>query len=101
MSPARNLPVSSGSISLPSTRASAAATLEHGGAPAAADVDRLAVGAVALQREPARARDVADVDEVAPLGAVLVDSGARPFSRREAKIASTPVYGFESAWRGP
>ena len=28
-------------------------------------------------------------------------TGGRPFSRREAKIAATPVYGFESAWRGP
>ena len=28
-------------------------------------------------------------------------SGGRSFSRREAKIAATPVYGFESAWRAP
>ena len=28
-------------------------------------------------------------------------TGGRPFSRREEKIAATPVYGFESACRGP
>ena len=28
-------------------------------------------------------------------------TGGRPFSRRAAKIAATPVYGFDSAWPGP
>ena len=27
--------------------------------------------------------------------------GGRPLSRREAKMAATPVYGLESAWPGP
>ena len=27
--------------------------------------------------------------------------GGRPLSSREAKIAATPVYGFDSAWPGP
>jgi len=41
------------------------------------------------------------VDEVAALTPVLEDRGAFPFNSREAKIAVTPVYGFDSAWRGP
>ena len=28
-------------------------------------------------------------------------SGGRSLSNRDAKIASTPVYGLDSAWRGP
>ena len=28
-------------------------------------------------------------------------TGGRPLSRRDAKIAATPVYGLESAWPGP
>ena len=28
-------------------------------------------------------------------------SGSAPLISREAKIAATPVYGFESAWRAP
>ena len=28
-------------------------------------------------------------------------TGGWPFRSREAKIAATPVYGFESAWPGP
>ncbi len=27
--------------------------------------------------------------------------GGRPLSRRDAKMAATPVYGLESAWPGP
>ncbi len=30
-----------------------------------------------------------------------VTSGRLPFKSRELKIAATPVYGFESAWREP
>ena len=73
MSPARNLPASSGSISLPSAARQLVRDLEHRGAAAAADVDRAAVGAVALERQAAGAGDVGDVHEVAPLAAVLVD----------------------------
>src|SRR5215210_9581646 len=45
--------------------------LEHGHVAAGADVDRVAVRAVALQRETARARHVRDGDEVAALQPVL------------------------------
>ena len=48
-----------------------------------------------------RVDDVGDMHEVAALLAVLEDDRGRPFSSREAKIAATPVYGLESAWRGP
>ena len=58
---------------------------------------------VGLEREQdARATMSRDVGEVARLLAVLEDRpAARPLSSREAKIAATPVYGFESAWPGP
>ena len=53
------------------------ADLAHGDARAAADVDRGAVGAVGLEREPERPRHVAHRDEVAALQAVLVHARRR------------------------
>ena len=73
MSPTRDSPVSSGSISLPIVAASFSRDLEHGDARAAADVHRATVCAVALERERERPRDVAHRDEVAPLQPVLED----------------------------
>ena len=66
-----------------------------------ADIHDLAVGRVWPERCDDRLRDVRDMDEVAALHPVFVDHGRRPASKRDEKIAATPVYGFESACRGP
>ena len=92
ISPVRKLPVISGGRSgRPSAAASILGDLAHGLAAAAADVDHMAGCARRLEREAAGAGDVADVDEVAPLLAVLEHHRLRPLRRRAAKIASTPV----------
>ena len=67
----------------PEHPAEAAGDLVDGHAPPAPDVDRVPVGAVRLERERARAGDVADVDEVPALLAVLVDE--RPLAVPEPR----------------
>ena len=74
MSPTRYLPVTSGRDA---PRRARAASRRRSPCTVmlspAADVDDATVGTVAVEREPARARNVVDADEVAPLAAVLED----------------------------
>ncbi len=59
-------------------------------------------GVAGRQREDVRARDVAHVDEVAQLAAVLEDRAARgPAASALAKIDATPAYGVSRGIRGP
>jgi hypothetical protein len=58
---------------------------------AGADVEHAARRLRQLQRVGEGAGDVADIDEVAALLAILEDHRALPLRSREAKIASTPV----------
>jgi hypothetical protein len=74
--------------------------LAHGPRNAAADIDRMADRRVLLRREHASLRDVVDAHEVALLQPVLEDQRRIAVQQRDAKIASTPVYGFDSACRG-
>ena len=74
----------------------------YGNGSASAEVERTAcerLGGVEGEDDPLD--DVRDVDEVPGLTAVLEMIGGRALSRRDAKIAATPVYGFERAWPGP
>ena len=102
MSPARNSPRKLGLDVDAEAAGERLRDLEHGGRHARADVDRAPVApSSSSSASGQRPRDVADVDEVAGLPPVLEDQRGRPLSSREAKIAATPVYGFESACRGP
>ena len=101
MSPTRYSPVSSGSIRLPTVAASCSASSRTVDAAAAADVQRQAVGAVrARARARTRARRRCTATKSRRCSPSSKTRGGRSFSSRDAKIASTPVYGFESAWRG-
>src|SRR5215510_6889748 len=44
---------------------------------------------------------ISNVDEVTPLIAILIDQRGFPLRKRDVKMADTPVYGVESACRGP
>ena len=92
----------SGSISRPSPRRAACATSSTVIGAARAEVDRVADGVLGLEREHDALRRCRETwmksRDCSPSSKM---TGGRPFSRREAKIAATPVYGFESAWPGP
>src|SRR5581483_6490086 len=101
MSPTRDSPVISGSTSLPTTSASCSArsrtvTLRPlpmlTASPSAPSLASASPNARAMSCTETKSRRWSPSSKI---------RGARSFSRREAKIARTPVYGFESAWRVP
>ena len=76
--------------------------LEHGARRPAGDVEGARDGLRRGEREHVRPRDVADVDEVAALAAVLED--ARRPARGEARsgrCSRRPAYGVSRGIRGP
>ena len=92
MSPARYWPLRIGSTSACRPAASVSRDLQHGARAPGAEVDRVPGRLFGLEREPDRAHDVADVDEVARLAPVLEDhrraavEQPRGEDRRDARV---------------
>ena len=58
---------------------------------ARADVQHLSIGAIVGSNQEIGARDIAGIDQVARLPAILIDHGDKRFARRVQKMAMTPV----------
>jgi hypothetical protein len=72
----------------PEHPAQLACDLEDRGTSPASDVDRATVGSLTLEREPTGAGDADDVDEVAPMPAVLADDRRAVVQQAGAKRRS-------------
>ena len=101
MSPSRNRPTISGASATPIDRAIASAS-------AATDVELPVptLSATSVTSSRSSARQKASTMSLTWTKSRLWQpssntSGRWPLSRRDEKIAPTPVYGLESAWRGP